>query len=69
MFQMVQSQLSDLELIVKTTLAEHILMEFAFFLVKIGLFLCTLWCKYKVSILGHKWDGMAINIFHHMPMV
>ena len=31
MFQMVQSQLSDLELIVKTTLAEHILMEFAFF--------------------------------------
>ena len=67
MFQMVQSQLSDLELIVKTTLA--ILMEFTIFFCKIGLFLCTLWCQYKVSILGHKWDGMAINIFHHMPMV
>ena len=68
MFQMVQSQLSDLELIVKTILAEHILMEITFFC-KIGLFLCTLWCHYKVSILGHKWDGMAINIFHHMPMI
>ena len=32
MFQMVQLQLSDLELIVKTIPAEHILMEMIFFL-------------------------------------
>ena len=38
MFQMVQSQLSDLELIVKTTLAEHILMEFTIFFVNLVYF-------------------------------